>query len=83
MLSSLSLSPHPSLLFTLVLYRAACAAGGNLEPYNPTWAPYPIHSWPDSGTGSCKQMQAHATYIQTENDAQIAQIQNTMNQMNC
>jgi hypothetical protein len=36
MLSSLSLSPHPSLLFTLVLYRAACAAGGSIPV--PCWA---------------------------------------------
>jgi hypothetical protein len=43
---------------------AACAAGGNLLPYNDMWAPWPVHAWPMAETGKCGKMKAHATYIQ-------------------
>jgi hypothetical protein len=44
---------------------ATCAAGGALKPYNPLWAPWPTHAWPDADSGTCSQMQSHATYIQS------------------
>ena len=62
---------------------AQCAAGGNLEPYNPLWAPWPTHAWPLSGTPVCEQMQTHATYIQNSNQAQITSIQANMNLQGC
>jgi len=62
---------------------AQCAAGGELEPYNPLWAPWPVHTWPKAGTGACAKMQAHATYIQTQNAAQTASIQSAMNAAGC
>jgi hypothetical protein len=62
---------------------AACAAGGALEPYNPTWAPWPLHAWPDASKHTCVKMQTHATLIQSENDQAIAQLQAAMNQAGC
>lgn len=86
---------------------AACAAGGALQAYNPMWAPWPTHAWPDASSNTCTKMQAHATYIQSasthppavalrcradalrfrsladNNQAQIAQIQQTSNAQGC
>ena len=61
----------------------ACAAGGQVEPYNPDWAPWPTHAWPASQNNQCQQMSAQAAQIQQSNDAQIAQIQQQMNSMDC
>ena len=61
----------------------ACASGGQVEPYNPDWAPFPVHSWPASQTNQCQQMAAQAAQIQQNNDAQIAQLQSQMNSLNC
>ena len=62
---------------------SACAAGGQLLPYNDMWAPWPVHAWPMAETGKCGKMKAHATYIQTQNQAQITTIQNAMNAAGC
>jgi hypothetical protein len=62
---------------------ATCAAGGALDPYNPTWAPWPVHAWPDAGSKACTTLQSHATYIQTSNAATIAGIQANMGAQNC
>ena len=62
---------------------AACAAGGAVQPYNPTWAPWPTHAWPDAETNTCTQMQKHATCIQQSNQAQITQLQANMNMQGC
>jgi hypothetical protein len=62
---------------------AMCAAGGALQPYNPTWAPWPTHAWPDAESNTCAQMQAHATYIQKSNQAQVTSIQANMNMQGC
>ena len=59
---------------------SACAAGGAILPYNPAWAPFPVHAWPDAGTKPCEQMQAHATYIQQENAQAVTQLAAQMNQ---
>jgi hypothetical protein len=57
------------------MHTAPIAIGGALDPYNPTWAPWPVHAWPDAGSHQCEQMQAHATFIQTANQASIVSIQ--------
>ena len=62
---------------------AACAAGGALEPYNPTWAPWPLHAWPDASKHTCVKMQSHATLIESENNQAIEQLQAAMNQAGC
>lgn len=62
---------------------SACAAGGQLLPYNDMWAPWPVHAWPMAETGKCGKMKAHATYIQSQNQAQITTIQNAMNAAGC
>ena len=62
---------------------AACAAGGALQPYNPTWAPWPTHAWPKAESGTCAQMQTHANSIQKSNQAQIQSIQANMNMQGC
>ena len=62
---------------------AACAAGGEIEPYNPAWAPWPVHSWPDASQTTCDTMQTHATYIQTSNANTITSLQASMNQAGC
>ncbi len=62
---------------------AACASGGVLEPYNPTWAPWPTHSWPEAQTSTCQTMQTHATYIQQNNDATIASLQQNLAAQGC
>jgi hypothetical protein len=62
---------------------AACAAGGAIEPYNPTWAPWPLHAWPDAGKHTCVKMQTHATLIQTENAQAVTQLQQAMNSVGC
>ena len=62
---------------------AQCAAGGAIEPYNPTWAPWPIHAWPDASKHTCVKMQAHATLIQQENEQAITQLQQAMNSAGC
>ena len=54
---------------------SSCAAGGAILPYNPAWAPFPVHAWPDAGTKPCEQMQAHATYIQQENAQAVTQLE--------
>ena len=84
------LPPRPSLRLQLTAQidttqqqAAACAAGGAIQPYNANRAPYPVHSWPDAGTNQCKQMQAHANYIQQENTNQITQIQAQEAQIGC
>jgi hypothetical protein len=62
---------------------ATCAAGGALDPYNPDWAPWPVHAWPDAGSKACTTLQSHATYIQTSNAATIAGIQANINAQGC
>ena len=62
---------------------AACAAGGAIQPYNPDWAPWPTHAWPEASGNTCQQMQKHATYIQQTNQAQIQQIQQASNAQGC
>ena len=62
---------------------AQCGAGGNIEPYNPTWAPWPTHSWPDATTSPCVAMSYHAQTIQNSNNQNIQSLQASMNQQGC
>jgi len=62
---------------------AQCAAGGAIEAYNPTWAPWPVHAWPDAGTHVCVKMQQHATAIQSENTQAITSLQAAMSNVGC
>ena len=42
-----------------------------------------MHAWPLAESSTCAQMQAHATYIQKNNQAQITNIQANMNMQGC
>jgi hypothetical protein len=62
---------------------AAAAAGGSLLPYNPSWAPWPRHSWPDSKTAATAQATTNAVAVQEANAASIASLQAQMRAYGC
>ena len=62
---------------------AVSAAGGQILPNDPSWAPWPVHAWPGATKKSTIALANAAAQTQEQNNAAIVQLQAQMAAAGC